>query len=161
MACYLASRKVSQLTCLQLAYCCLGLLSLSDQVLCCLWCCVVLFLHLPSQRMVGRYFNLCGTLLKMCLKHASTVLASPVQMWDSDLKNWCYAPTLNGKVGAELLEMALKSISLSQPHSNMVLSGTYGCAYITVCASSLMVYNTKEMCVFVLIYIYITINFCI
>ena len=40
-------------------------------------------------------------------------------------------------------------------YSNMVLSGTYGCANIIVHASSFMSYNTKEMCVFVLIYIYI------
>ena len=49
----------------------------------------------------------------------------------------------------------------------MVLNATYGCASIIVCANYLMVYNTKEMCVFVLIhtyiyiYIYIAINFCI
>ena len=35
----------------------------------------------------------------------------------------------------------------------MMLSGTYGCANIIMLANSLMLYNTKEMCVFVSIYL--------
>ena len=41
----------------------------------------------------------------------------------------------------------------------MVLSGTYGCANIIVHANSRILYNTKEMCVFVSIYL-IAVNFC-
>ena len=40
----------------------------------------------------------------------------------------------------------------------MALSGTYECANIIVHANSLMLYSTKEMCVFVSIY-FIAVNF--